>query len=245
MILKKLICLFLCLAAITMLLCACDEPTDADREEPKTNDTSKKPETTTAKPTETSKLPETTPSTPDEPTVPAWKTAYLDLLEQMQAEWDRLEYEPFYDPFALIYVDNDDIPELYVMGICQADGDTVYSYKNGQMVKQQLNRNGGGSYIERGSVVVNRNGAQGMYYTDVYKLDAIGFAQTFTALSIERVVSRGDEDYDFVYEYFIGDTPVTEDEYRAALNDAFDSSKTVAFRDKAVSYEVIKQQLGN
>jgi hypothetical protein len=39
--------------------------------------------------------------------------------------------------------------------------------------------------------------------------------------------------------------PVTEDEYRAALNDAFDSSKTVSFHDKAVSYEVIKQQLGN
>ena len=168
-----------------------------------------------------------------------WKVAYLKFLD------DDVKYNSDRCDYSLVFVDSDNIPELFISGPDSASGERLCSYKNGQLVKQQLNRNGGGSYIERSGVVVNRNGAQGMYYTDVYKLDTNGFIQTFDAHYIERVISRGDEDYDFVYEYFIGDTPVTEDEYRAALNDAFDSSKTVAFHDKAVSYGIIKQQLSN
>ena len=170
-----------------------------------------------------------------------YKQAYLDFLKDKK--------DP-YRLFSLVYIDNDDIPELYLMGACEAQGDMVCSFKNGTVIEQQLRRTGGGKYIERSGDMINQNGNMGRCYTNVYKLNENGFTETFDALSSERVEyiggkDIGDEDYHFVYEYFVDDTPVSEVEYHNAVNAVFDFSRAIRLDENAVSYEEIIQQLQN
>ena len=168
-----------------------------------------------------------------------YKQAYLDFLKD-EKDSHRL--------FALVYLDDDNIPELYLMGACEAEGDMICSFKNGVVVYEYLKRTGGGKYIERGGSVINQNGNMGRCYTDVYKLGENGFTKTFHALSkeyAEYIGGKGSEEYRFIYEYFVGDAPVSEAEYHNAVNAAFDFSRATRFDENAVSYEEIIQQLQN
>ena len=90
-----------------------------------------------------------------------YKQAYLDFLK---------DEKDSHRSFALVYLDDDNIPELYLMGACEAEGDMICSFKNGVVVYEYLKRTGGGKYIERGGSVINQNGNMGRCYTDVYKL---------------------------------------------------------------------------
>ena len=70
---------------------------------------------------------------------PKWKTAYLNFIEKEKES---------YRSYALIYIDGDNIPELYLSGIDEATGDSICTYKNG-FVEQQLSRVGGGWFVEK------------------------------------------------------------------------------------------------
>ena len=163
-----------------------------------------------------------------------YKQAYLDFLKDKQ-DSHRL--------FALVFIDNDDIPELYLKGSSEAEGDMVCSFKNGSIIKQQLNRTGGGKYTPRSGDMINQNGNMGRCYTNVYKLNDSGFTKTFNALSVENVEHIGGEEYNFIYEYFVEDAPVSEAEYNTALNSAFDFSHAVRLDENAVSYDAIVVEL--
>ena len=165
-----------------------------------------------------------------------WKTAYLEFIESNNGA---------YTSFGLVFVDDDDIPELYMSGVCEADGDRICSYKNGTVVDAYMNRKGGGKYVERGGTVINQNGHMGRCYTTVYKLDENGFTKTFSALSVEHYEHLGNEEYEITYEYSIEGQPVTEEAYNAAVSAAFDFAQGVQVCDNAVSYDEIKQQIEN
>ena len=163
-----------------------------------------------------------------------YNQAYLDFLKDKQ-ESHRL--------FSLVFIDNDDIPELYLKGVSEAEGDMICSFKNGSIIKQQLNRTGGGKYTPRSGNIFNQNGNMGYCYTNVYKLSENGFSETFNALSIEKVEHLEGEEYNLIYEYFIAGTPASETEYNNAVNASFDSSRAVRLDENAVPYEEIVQQL--
>jgi hypothetical protein len=57
----------------------------------------------------------------------AWQTAYLEYLESFE---DR-----DYCSYRLVYVDADQIPELYISGPAEAAGCDVYSYKEGKLIQ--------------------------------------------------------------------------------------------------------------
>ena len=180
-----------------------------------------------------------TPSTTDktgEQILADCEKAYLEFLKDKKES---------YRLFSLVFIDDDDIPELYLMGACEAQGDMVCSFKNGAVITQQLRRTGGGKYIERSGDMINQNGNMGRCYTNVYRLNENGFTETFNALSSERVEyidGKGGE-YRFIHEYFIDDTPVSEADYNDALSSAFDLSKAVELDENAVSYNAIIEQL--
>ena len=110
---KKILYLFVYLILI-LTLCACGtssnpnniqttESSSSNTEQTaQTTDTSSKAEQSTANPSD-----KTEQVSPDDS---AWRAAYLEVLE---ANKDR----PY---FALVYVDGDDIPELYIRGIDEA-----------------------------------------------------------------------------------------------------------------------------
>lgn len=172
--------------------------------------------------------------TADTADIPQWKIAYLDFLEK-EKETHR--------SYALVYIDGDDIPELYLSGDCEATGDSICSYKNGTVVEQQLNRIGGGWYIERSGNLINQNGNMGHKYTHVYKLGKDKFELTFKALLVEHNEVLEDDEYKLYYEYSIGDESVNETEYKAAVENAFDFENAVRLNDNSVEYDSIRQQI--
>ena len=173
-------------------------------------------------------------STKNSTDTPEWKTAYLNFLEQEKDS---------HRSYALVYVDGDDIPELYLSGIDEATGDSVCAYKNGTVIEQPLNRIGGGWYIEKSGSLINQNGHMGGIYTHVYKLNENGFMLTFEALSIERVEALENDDYKLHYEYSIGDKSVNESEYNSAIETAFNFDNAVRLNENEVNYDTIRQQI--
>ena len=219
---KKILSIFLCLIFICSIV-SCDTKEHSSEN----NDTEENTVTTV-------KSDEIQIATPKPAT--DYKKAYLDFLKDKQ-ESHRL--------FALVFIDNDDIPELYLKGSSEAECDMVCSFKNGSIIKHQLNRTGGGKYTPRSGDMINQNGNMGRCYTNVYKLNDSGFTKTFNALSVENVEHIGEEEYNFIYEYFVEDAPVSEAEYNIAVNSAFDFSQAVRLDENAVSYDEIVQQLQN
>ena len=211
---KKVVVLFLSLIILSLLMCACQRNQTQDKESTKDSTNS----TQIAEKNDT----------------PEWKTAYLNFLEQKKDS---------HNSYALVYIDGDDIPELYLSGIAEAIGDSVCTYKNGAAIEQQLNRIGGGWYIEKSGNVINQNGNMGRIYTHVYQLNEDGFILTFEALSAERVEVLENDEYKLHYEYSIGDKAVNESEYNSAIEAAFDFENAVRLNDNEVNYDTIRQQI--
>ena len=222
---KKILILFLCLVSLSLFSCE-------DNTVPESNEPSIEPPITS----------DTTSEPKDEtPKIDAslWKNAYLNIIESRQ------DFDSTYAAYALVYVDADDIPEIYVLGSCEAEGDIVYSYKNGNILEQRLGRMLGGRYIERSGKMANKNGSMGNYYTHAYVLSNSGFTQTLNASYTERYEDTGKGDFtvNVIREYFINGDSVSENDYNDAVNSSFDFSQSIEFYEKSVSYNEIKQQL--
>jgi len=170
----------------------------------------------------------------EDQTLADYQKAYLAFLE------DKKESHLL---FGLAYVDDDNIPELYLSGMTEAGGDMVCAFKNGVVVCQRLNRIGGGKYIERNGDIINQNGHMGFYYENVYHLSENGFSQTLNASYTEEFKNPGNGEYEPEREYFIDDAPVSEADYNKAVSAAFDLSNAVSFYENAVSYDAIVRQL--
>ena len=218
--------LCVCLVSLALSLCACQTSNDVHNEN----------STTTLPVQNAQEAPKEPNQTNNKATTSEWKTAYLEFIEQNNGA---------YTSFALVFVDDDDIPELYMSGVCEAEGDRICSYKNGTVVDAYMNRRSGGKYVARGGTVINQNGHMGRCYTTVYRLDENGFTKTFSALSVEHYEHLGNEEYEITYEYSIEGQAASEEEYTAAINASFDFANASEFYEVAVSYGVIKQQITN
>lgn len=239
--LKKALLLLACFVCFVSLLCGCQSYLGQSEATNDFKDTMKKAKETSPKNTQVTETvsepvqDETSnPETTEEPSDSEWKTAYLEFLESQKDS---------HISYALVYVDGDSIPELYLSGGCEATGDCVCSYQNGSVVEERLNRIGGGRYIERSGNLINQNGNMGCYYTHAYKLTEEGFALTFSALSVEHVEYLANDEYTYSYEYFIEDNPVSESEYNAAVDAAFDFEQSVQLDENTVTYDEIRRQI--
>ncbi len=165
--------------------------------------------------------------------VPEWKSAYLKVIEE----------DINHEGYALVFIDNDDIPELYMSGDSEASGDIIYSYKNGEIISQPLARMYGGEYIEKSGYFANDSGHMGGYCIEVFLLTDSGFERTFVATRYEKPEHVEGEIYNIIYEYYIGDEMVDIEEYENAVNDAFDFESSTDFYELKVSYEEIIKQI--
>lgn len=216
--------LCVCLVSLALLLCACQAAADSNGET----------STTTLPTQDAQETPKETDQTNNEATTAEWRAAYLEFIEKNNGA---------YTSFALVFVDDDDIPELYMSGVCEAEGDRICSYKNGTVVDAYMNRRGGGKYVARGGAIINQNGHMGRCYTTVYKLDENGFTKVLSALLVEHYEHLGNEQYEITYEYSIEGQTASEEEYNAAINASFDFANASEFYEIAVSYDAIKQQI--
>ena len=174
-----------------------------------------------------------TQGTTEAPALVEWQKAYLEFLNNQKAN---------HVSYTLIYVDNDEIPELYLKGNDQAKEDIVCAYKNGKVVEQRLEKIGNNVYIKKTGMLINLMGKETAYYTNVYTLGAEGFAKTFSAYENEKV-TEADGKISTTYEYYVGDKAVGMDEYNKAVDGAFNFFQSSRLDEKAVSYEEIVKQI--
>lgn len=233
-----------------LMLCACHAPTSPVPEIVTTDTANGEGQAGE----ENNTVPDVEPETPaeSESSVPEEKLDYdpallsdweLAYLEHIESRGDQKAGAYIY--YALVYVDGDDIPELYMHGCCEAEGDRICSYKNGRVVEVYLNRRGGGKYIERGGLLINQNGHMGRYYTSIYSLTEDGFTLLLNGRVDETLVSTGENpnDYQCISEYILEGSVVSKAEFNAAINAKIDLDRTVRFDQNTVSYEGIREQL--
>ncbi|MCM1268019.1 MAG: zinc ribbon domain-containing protein [Bacteroidales bacterium] len=89
----------------------------------------------------------------------------LNVLSAYQAYVDGLgDAAP--DGCVLAYLDEDAIPELIVIGNCEAAGQVIVTYNDGELKENYISRLGGLSYVEKKNFYRNANGHMGFYYDE-------------------------------------------------------------------------------
>lgn len=165
-------------------------------------------ETTTQKPT-TTKAPETAA-----PFSEPWRQAYSDYVKKAAKEG--------YNSFNLIYVDNDDVPELFLGSGIEATGERLCTYYNGKIIEQTLYRTYSTSYIENSGLIQNYYGSQGCYGIEIYKLENGKFEMLHTAY-IEEGYS---EDYgEFYSGCYLDKKEILREDLDRKIAEYFDSDK--------------------
>lgn len=95
-----------------------------------------------------------------------WETAYADYIDNM---WDGKKPDYRFN-FSLIYLDDNDIPEMFIKTSSEAGGEIVLTYYDNEIKQQQLSRIGS-IYIERSGLIYSNNGHMGIYPVQIRKLE--------------------------------------------------------------------------
>lgn len=183
-------------------------------------------------------------STPDESVGEDWKQAYADYLPEHTVDI-------YPRRFVLIYLDDDDIPEIADIGRAEAEGSRILNYSNGAVHETQLRRLSF-SYIPRGNLLLNNEGNMGHYIATVYSI--VDGQMTVIANGTKDTIEDPPVLDESGYSYTWNGTPVTAEEYKAELAAVFDESLAVysydlydpiADYDGLYTAEEIIEQLGD
>lgn len=146
-----------------------------------------------------------------------WQEAYVDFLQKIHVM--SLDYDG--NGYSLIYVDNDDVPELYAFTGAMATGEFVVSFYDGDIGVMNRERVGL-QYMEYEGLLYGTAGNTGFYPCNIYKLEQGQFSEIGTGWYSEHF----DEENIFTdYDYYWEDSPVTETEYEAHIEELIDTSK--------------------
>lgn len=152
---------------------------------------------------------------PDAPQMEEWQKAYLEYIEEPGPEYsDTFTY-------ALIYVDEDDIPEFLIDTGISAGGCLVLTCHDGHVDEQQILRCNF-SYMEKGNLLCNWGGHMGSYYDYVYTIQDgkwVSVAKGEYGDGPNGI--RFDEDGNEIYVYQWNGEDVSEEEYNRQLNAVF------------------------
>ena len=139
-----------------------------------------------------------------------WKQAYINHLQKPD--------DNRWEGYGLIYVNDDEIPELVEVGNCEAAGCGIVSYAD-ELANETILSRRSFSYIERGSLLCNSDGIMDLYYDLVYRMEnqyltriASGYYGAYDD-SVERDANRR---LAYVYEW--EGKRMGQKEYEQALN---------------------------
>ena len=166
-----------------------------------------------------------------------WKDAYIDYLNESSSDNN--------EGYDLIYINDDNIPELVEVGKYESAGCRVVVYNNGSVQVTQLTRLSF-TYIERGGLLCNDGGHMGYYFDIVYSLKNGELTMIDKGTYQDKGgVAQTDASGEYIYDYTWNGNPVSKEEYKAMLNSVYDTSKAKSLesfsKDKIMSKaQVIK-----
>lgn len=134
--------------------------------------------------------------------------------------------------YSLIYVDDDDIPELVDIGGCEAEGTRIVSFTEGKLQETQLYRRYF-SYLEREGLFCNSDGNMDCYCDLVYQVQdgrvtklAEGYYGIWQYYEEDKELEFDDEGMP-VYLFEWNNEKVTEEEYTQALYEVYDLERAI------------------
>ena len=147
-----------------------------------------------------------------------WQEAYIDFMNKPKSTIMTTTSD-----YSLIYVDDDDIPELYIDTGVMISGVFLVSFYDGKV--RAINRERGGiQYMEYGGLFYSDWGHRGFYPCNVYMLEKGEFSEIGTGWI------REDNDVEneyYGFDYFWEGSLMTEEEYKECLNKLIDTSKCI------------------
>lgn len=154
-----------------------------------------------------------------------WKQAYIDYLNSF-ANIDELASNYTY---FLIYVDDNDVPELFIRTNCEASGESIVTYFDGEINDIHLSRIGS-AYVDKSGLVMTNTGHMDYYPVTITKLENGMISDVANGMSYwadedrERYANGETEDYILSYEW--EEQAVTEEEFYTHINEIYDMEKS-------------------
>ncbi len=192
-----------------------ENSTQKTTQEQKAQEQTTKEQTTTQKQTTTA----TTSAQKQASNSSEWKTTLIDYLNN-ESSSDNQGYN-------LIYVNDDNIPEILEIGNGEAMGCRLVVYNNGKANVTQFRRLGV-SYIPKANLICNTGGHMDNYFDIVYSIqngDLTLIADG--AYGDTSLKPQLDEKGNIIYQYSWNGNSVSKEEYEQDLNSIYDTSKAV------------------
>ena len=198
----------------------------AASEAPTQKATEKATEKPTDPPVKETTEPPTEPLTPEHSGKENWRDLYLTQLSFLDQE--------SYAGYQLVYIDDDDIPELYAAPVAHVVSGYVYWINNDEVCSQHVSLNGF-KYIEKENLFINSGGWTGKGVDEVFRING---NEADVVASGEFCTVKGNEYYRWNGE------DLSEGDYQNAKSAVFDSDKGIAPSD-LYSFEEIKSILNH
>lgn len=148
----------------------------------------------------------------------SWQQAYIDYINEADQEGVRT--------YVLIYLDDDDIPELVDIGTCEAEGCRIVNYSDGKAWETQLRRLYF-NYLERENLLCNSEGNMDSYTDLVFRIQ--NGRMELLASGAYGAEDNSDVQFDAegnpIYQYEWNGVSMTKEEYEKALNEVYDTSR--------------------
>lgn len=148
----------------------------------------------------------------------SWKKAFADHIRNLD--------EKEYDGFALIYLNDDRVPELVQVGATSAKGTTVVVYRGGTLNETWLNRRDF-LYLEYENLLLSASGVENLHYDSIYSITGgklrLSVQGYYGNDSFARVQydEKGRESYDYIWD----GGRVSRSGYRDGISFIFDTSR--------------------
>lgn len=150
----------------------------------------------------------------------SWQEAYIDFITRLHV---MVGADNGYEEYSLIYVDDDDVPELFIFTGGMVTGEIIASFYEGKV--RAMNRDRCGiRYLEYGGLLYNMNGNTGFNPCNIYRLSQGEFSEIGTGWEQEHII----DEENVYWEYFWEGKAVTEEEYNTGINELIDTSKCIA-----------------
>ena len=148
----------------------------------------------------------------------SWKEAFAERIQHT----DKNEY----DGFALIYLNDDRVPELVQAGATSAKGATVVVYKNGSLQETWLNRRSF-RYLEYENLLYSASGMENLHFDSFYSITGgqLGLSVQGYYGNKEFARVRYDEKGKEIYNYFWDGGEVSRSGYSDGIMFVFDLSR--------------------
>lgn len=148
----------------------------------------------------------------------SWKEAFADRIRHT----DKTEY----DGFALIYLNDDRVPELVQAGATSAKGATVVVYKNGSLQETWFNRRSF-RYLEYENLLYSVSGMENLHFDSFYSITGgqLGLSVQGYYGNKEFARVRYDAKGQEIYNYFWDGGEVSRSGYSDGIMFVFDLSR--------------------